>query len=892
MKLKKIIVMIILVFCMLLISKTNYAKEAYYKVNSEIPSKYTTQYLLKNNEKELNKIDVDFDNKKVIITCLDTSYNVTSTKKLDLELTRFGNAYCGKDYNFIVFGQNNPTEDNNVEVFRVVKYSKKWERIASSSNYGANTIKPFQAGDCRITEVNGILVVNTCHQMYTSSDGLNHQANVMLQIRISDMQNLAARTGVWNFEGNGYVSHSFDQFIKTDGTYVYTVDEGDAYPRGIAVARYGFGGVCYYLNASCCIYKSDGAIGNNYTGYDVTAEELGSNNIIISGTSIDMSKGLYGTSRKNVYLWCVPKMNLSTSNTKIKQITSFAENDDTVISCVNLTKINNNKFLLSWKESSNTKFGYLKMVLVDENGEMLTDVITVGGEISTTIKPIMFDNKVVWTYGNTNINTVVFYLDMEKFNEYKNLNLINNKTFEHFSLSYSSYYNEVEISKYDDSSENVTIPYKTIPYLKIKLGSKIFEECSKVKNVIIEEGYDNTGSSSFSNAQSIESVVIPESCIEISQNSFYNCTNLKKVEIKGNKLKKIKSYAFSNTAITEITFPSSLETIEAYAFYYSAIKKANFPKSIKEIGEAGFYACTFSNLKFENPNIKLGSSAFSISKTITKGESKKYINGINFDDYKFYMGADYVQVGKDGTVKANGGDYATIGFIKDNKVCIILSLEIKTPIVKEENNTSNNTVNKDTNKPTNKQNENTGLPFYDVSKDAWYFNAVKYTYNNKIISGYSKTEFAPNDMLTRGMIVTILYRMEGSPNNDGKSEFSDVETNAWYSKAIKWAVRNEIVHGYGGTNNFGPKDNILRQDLAGILRNYANYKNKNVKVSSDLSKFSDSKNISGYAKASMKWAVGKGVITGNKNGTLNPKGNATRAEAAAMIQKYCEKVGR
>ena len=222
---------------------------------------------------------------------------------------------------------------------------------------------------------------------------------------------------------------------------------------------------------------------------------------------------------------------------------------------------------------------------------------------------------------------------------------------------------------------------------------------------------------------------------------------------------------------------------------------------------------------------------------------------------------------------------------------------MKNETTKKNTNQNTNNTNKNNNTNTNTKNNtnnqsNTGLPFKDIKKSDWYFNAVKYTYSKGIISGYSKTEFAPNDMLTRGMIVTILYRMEGSPNNDGKSEFSDVETNAWYSKAIKWAVRNEIVHGYGGTNNFGPKDNILRQDLAGILRNYANYKNKNVKVSSDLSKFSDSKNISGYAKASMKWAVGKGVITGNKNGTLNPKGNATRAEAAAMIQKYCEKVGK
>ena len=186
----------------------------------------------------------------------------------------------------------------------------------------------------------------------------------------------------------------------------------------------------------------------------------------------------------------------------------------------------------------------------------------------------------------------------------------------------------------------------------------------------------------------------------------------------------------------------------------------------------------------------------------------------------------------------------------------------------------------------------TNLPFKDVKKSDWFYNAVEYTYKNNIISGYDKTTFAPNDKITRAMMVTILYRMEGSPNNNGKSKFSDVPTNEWYSKAIKWASEKGIVNGYGGTNNFGPNDNIIRQDLAGILRNYAKYKKKNINVLANLTNFKDYKKVENYAVTSMKWAVGNGVITGNSDGTLNPKGNATRAEAAAMIQKYCNNVGR
>ena len=184
------------------------------------------------------------------------------------------------------------------------------------------------------------------------------------------------------------------------------------------------------------------------------------------------------------------------------------------------------------------------------------------------------------------------------------------------------------------------------------------------------------------------------------------------------------------------------------------------------------------------------------------------------------------------------------------------------------------------------------VPFDDVYVDDWYAKSVKFTYENNIIKGYNSSTFAPDDKISRAMIVTMLYRMEGSPKVSAKNNFSDVTANEWYTNAIIWAYENGIIHGYEGINKFGPNDNILRQDMAGILRNYAKYKKKNVNVSSNLSVYKDYKKVSDYANSSMQWAVGKGVITGNDDKTLNPLGTATRAETAAMLQKYCNKIGR
>ena len=194
-----------------------------------------------------------------------------------------------------------------------------------------------------------------------------------------------------------------------------------------------------------------------------------------------------------------------------------------------------------------------------------------------------------------------------------------------------------------------------------------------------------------------------------------------------------------------------------------------------------------------------------------------------------------------------------------------------------------------TKKDTYKVPSDTDLPFEDVDSDEWYYNAIKYSYENKIIMGYNLTTFAPNDKITRGMLVTILYRMEGSQNVLGKSKFPDVQdSKQYYYEAVKWASAKNIVSGYD-TGKFGPNDNITREQLAVILWKYSKYKGKDKDVTADFTKFSDSSKISDYARKGMNWALGVGVMHGS-NGKLNPQGTATRAEAAAMLSNYSKVV--
>ena len=176
---------------------------------------------------------------------------------------------------------------------------------------------------------------------------------------------------------------------------------------------------------------------------------------------------------------------------------------------------------------------------------------------------------------------------------------------------------------------------------------------------------------------------------------------------------------------------------------------------------------------------------------------------------------------------------------------------------------------------------------------SYYDLLVNKSYEVKeILKGYNETQFGPNDKLTRGQLVTILYRMEGEPSITGKTQFKDVQdTNQYYYKAVKWAADKQIVSGYAD-GRFAPNDNVTREQLAVILWKYARYKGKDTSKTNDLKGFGDVNKISSWATVQVKWAVGAGVITGNADKTLNPQGNATRAECATMMEKYCKKVGR
>ena len=181
-----------------------------------------------------------------------------------------------------------------------------------------------------------------------------------------------------------------------------------------------------------------------------------------------------------------------------------------------------------------------------------------------------------------------------------------------------------------------------------------------------------------------------------------------------------------------------------------------------------------------------------------------------------------------------------------------------------------------------------GLPFADVSGSDWFYNDVRYVYEKGIMDGTGADRFSPNAPLTRAMIVTILYRMAGSPSVSGSSDFTDVAAGKWFAKAVAWAAANGIVNGYG-SGLFGPNDPVTREQLAAILYRYAVYGGVTaVTLEENLGSFADTAQLSAYAIQAMNWAVGQGLINGSGS-NLVPKAQATRAQVAAIIHRYLER---
>ncbi len=376
----------------------------------------TKSFLEQGNDGTLTRVEVMSGN--VFVERYTADYTYIDTKQLPFELPKFGGVHFSDKYNFIVFLQNNTTEYDDREVVRVVRYDKNWKAIDSASLYGENTNTANSSSNVGMTEKNGALYLKTSHRMYVDDDGKNHQASMSFAIDMETMQFTEKMTKM-SFKENGYVSHSFAEFLTASDNEVFQVDLGDAFPRAIVMFRgTKIASGLKYTN----LFDIPGTTGNNKTGISlggieytsviggtttspaaITVATTPQNNVIVAGRIVqefNPESHKTDTHERDVF---VTVANLNDDGTIIGNglinITNYKRVDEIKVTTPKLVKVTDSKLILLWREYRGTETlsacNTIKYVAIDNNGNKISDIMTANGQLSD-VQPVVNGDTVLW----------------------------------------------------------------------------------------------------------------------------------------------------------------------------------------------------------------------------------------------------------------------------------------------------------------------------------------------------------------------------------------------------------------------------------------------------------------------------------------------------------------
>ena len=406
---------------------------------------------------------------KLLVEYYSSDFEPLSTKLIDNELPVFGAFYDSGNNYYVLSGQENPKQNDSLEVFRITKYDKNWNKIKSCGLYGANTTVPFDAGSARMTHSGDHLLVRTCHEMYKSSDGNNHQSNVTIEVDMPSMTITDSYTGIMNVD-YGYVSHSFNQFIKTDGNHIVALDHGDAHPRSAVLVKYNSDFTTgkffprYFeqvSNIDVVTYPEYTAGHYNYTGAAIGGFDVSSSSYIVAQSTVDLDY-INTSETRNVYVSAVSK-DLSTN--KLNKITSYAEGTDSA-SAPQLVKINNNSFLLLW--SRDTKVSCVKL---NADGTVNGSIHTFEGSLSDC-QPVIKNGRAVWYVYDKN-NVTFNSLNLSNLDDIKTVDV---KTGHDYETKYASKTDGTvtQTCKSCGYVNKFTVPTSTTVYWRTDLSNTSF----------------------------------------------------------------------------------------------------------------------------------------------------------------------------------------------------------------------------------------------------------------------------------------------------------------------------------------------------------------------------------------------------------------------------------
>ena len=375
-----------------------------------------------------------------LVEYYNRDYDILGSRIIPIELPLFGGFYSSDKYYFIVTGQENPECRDDKEVIRVTKYDKSWNRLSSASLYGENTSIPFDAGSLRMGSAGDWLIVRTCHEMYSG-----HQANLSFQMNMETDSVTQVISEVAN-ANRGYVSHSFNQFVRIENNRIAAVDHGDAYPRSIVLTEYqkdltdgsfvgeyitgcNVGRSAYDMCSTVDVLTIPGDIGNNNTGVNVGGFEISDTSYLIAGAQVcDPEKFCERTASsscarvdmaKNAFIASVDKQ---THEVSVKFLTDITDPDANGVQTPHLVKLNDNKFIVIWAEIKDEDQTVTYCAQLDGRGNVVGDVHSFNGDISDC-EPVVIVDKIVWYVWWADTRTDFYEVDT---NDLSNVKIVYN----------------------------------------------------------------------------------------------------------------------------------------------------------------------------------------------------------------------------------------------------------------------------------------------------------------------------------------------------------------------------------------------------------------------------------------------------------------------------------
>lgn len=387
---------------------SNQSKHNYYAWQNW--SEVVSSYLEQKKDGTYERVEACEDG--ICIEKYSENFDLESSQKIDMPLPLFGGYFSGENYNFLVFGQENLNGDDSVEVLRIVKFDKDWKELGSAPISGINTTVPFDAGGLRMTETGGVLYIHTCHKMYPSSDGVKHQANMTFALNEQTMDVTQKQYTVWNIS-SGYVSHSFNQFIATDGTYIYRLDHGDANPRSVVLTKADKDNIQNASNTT--VLSIAGQKGDNYTGVSVGGFALKGNRLVTVGNSVEQSGASFNSGgQRNIF---VAVTDTGLTGTSLKWLTDYKAEDSVSLGNPYLVSCDDGYYVM-WEEGRTGEETLTKIAKIDAAGNQTGKTHTIYARLSDCQPVLTSDNRLVW-YTTTESSPAFYCLETDKLADYE-----------------------------------------------------------------------------------------------------------------------------------------------------------------------------------------------------------------------------------------------------------------------------------------------------------------------------------------------------------------------------------------------------------------------------------------------------------------------------------------